>query len=202
MIVGVFATAAVPLAVKLISSLGLNPSSRSWRELQPLRQSLRTVVPECAFDLADDESGRRKSELQLHHTVVEIRDAILRLRPYFHEIPHQDLLRFLEVPNGVPARDHDAGVAALHLAHAAKAKAAGSTPEPLEVDSASIVASRAATLDEEAAELVALAKWWPAAYAATEHVTDTAPTGKRARQDDPANRHAGPASSLSAACPR
>lgn len=202
MIVGVFATAAVPLAVKFISYLGLNPSSRSWRTLQPLRQALRTVVPECAFDLADDEAGRQKSELQLHHTVVEIRDAILRLRPYFREIPHRELIRFFDVPNGVPARDQTAAVAALHLAHAAREKAAGTTPKSLDVHAAPIVTSRAATLDEEAAELVALAKWWPAAYATTEHVTETAPTGKRARQDDPANRHAGPASSLSAAYPR
>ncbi|MEE3067432.1 MAG: MAB_1171c family putative transporter [Actinomycetota bacterium] len=202
MIVGVFATAAVPLAVKLISSLGLNPSSRNWRELQPLRQALRTVVPECAFDLADDEPRRRKSELQLHHTVVEIRDAILRLRPYFHEIPHHDLIRFLDVPNGVPARDHNAAVAALHLAYAARAKAHGSAPDPLDIDSAPIVASRAATLEDEAAELVALAKWWPAASAATEDITETAPTRERARQDDPANHHAGPASPLPAASPR
>jgi hypothetical protein len=145
--------------------------------LQPLRQALRTVVPECAFD-TDGDSGRRKSELQLHHTVVEIRDAILGLRPYFREMPDLDLVRFLAKPHAVPARDHDAAIAALRLAHAARAKASGAAPEPLAVNSALIVASRAATLHQEAAELVTLAKWWPAARAATEHVVESAANTK------------------------
>jgi hypothetical protein len=78
----------------------------------------------------------------------------------------------------VPARDHDAVIAALRLAHAARAKAAGITPEPLDVDSGLIVTSRAATLEQEAAELVTLAKWWPAAYAAIEDITKSAVTRK------------------------
>jgi hypothetical protein len=171
-----FVIAVVPFAMKLLGSLGLDPITRSWCKLQPLRQAMRTAAPECVLDPDDDEPGRRKSQLQLHHTVVEIRDAILRLRPYFRGIPHHDLIRFLDEPDGVPARNHEAGVAALRLAHAARAKAAGSTPEPLDVNSALIVASRAATLEEEAAELMALAKWWPAAYAATVDIMETAPT--------------------------
>jgi hypothetical protein len=173
-----FVVAVVPLAMKLLGFFGLDPITRSWRKLQPLRQAMRTVVPECVFDFDDDEPGRRKSKLQLHHTVVEIRDAILGLRPYFREVPDQDRIRFLDEPNAVPARDHDAVIAALRLAHAARAKAAGITPEPLDVDSALIVASRAATLEQEAAELVTLAKWWPAAYAAIEDITESAVTRK------------------------
>lgn len=171
MIVGVFATAAVPLAIKLVRSLGLDPISRSWYTLQPLRQALRTVVPECVFDLDDDEPGRRKTELQLHHTVVEIRDAILRLRPYFREIPDQEVIGFLTKPHAVPARDHASAIAALRLAHAAATKAAGGAKQPF--DSALAVTSQASTLREEAAELVALATWWPAAYAASEHIVES-----------------------------
>ena len=172
-----FAIAVVPLAMKLLGSLGLDPISRSWCKLQPLRQAMRTVVPECVFDFDDDEPGRRKSELQLHHAVVEIRDAILGLRPYFREVPDHDLIRFLDEPNAVPTHDHDAVIAALRLAHAARAKAAGITLEPLDVDSA-LIASRAATLEQEAAELVTLAKWWPAAYRATEDIAESAVTRK------------------------
>ena len=162
-ILAAFVIATVPLAMKLVGSFGLDSITRSWRKLQPLRQAMRTVVPECVYDLDDDEPGRRKSGLQLHHTVVEIRDAILRLRPYFREIPDHDRIGFLDEPNAVPARDHDAAIAALRLAHASRAKAAGITPEPLDVDSVLMVASRAATLEQDAAELVALARWWPAA---------------------------------------
>lgn len=168
MIVGVFATAAVPLVTTLLRSLGLDSISRSWSALQPLRQALRTVVPECAFDLDDDEPGRRKTELQLHHTVVEIRDAMLLLRPYLRDIPEQELARFLTTPHPVAPRERDAALAALRLAHAAAAKVAGRPPQPL--NSTPIVASQASTLLQEAAELVALATWWPAAYAAAEHL--------------------------------
>jgi hypothetical protein len=172
-----FVIAAVPLAMKLLGFFGLDPITHSWRKLQPLRQAMRTVVPECIFDF-DDETGRRNSQLQLHQTVVEIRDAILRLRPYFREIPDHDRIRFLDEPHAVPARDRDAAIAALRLAHAARAKAAGVTPDPLAVDSALIVASRAATLEEEAAELAALAKWWPAAHAATDDIIESAAATK------------------------
>lgn len=175
MILGVFATAAVPLAIKLLRSVGMDPVSRSWYRLQPLRQAMRTVVPECAFDADTDdhEPGRRKRELQLHQTVVEIRDAILGLRPYVREIPDDDQMGFLAKLHRVPLGQHDAAIAALRLAHAARAKAA-SVPPPLDVDSALIVASRAATLHQEAAELVTLAKWWPAAWAATQDFSESA----------------------------
>lgn len=176
MILSVFMTAAVPLAVKLRRSLGLDPVSRSWAKLQPLRRALRTVVPECVFNADDDEPGRRKTVLHLHHTVVEIRDAMLGLRPYFREIPDRELNRFLPKPHAVPARERDAATAALRLARAVATKAAGGTPEP--IDSALVVASQASTLHQEAAELVALATWWPAACAATEHVVDSAPNTK------------------------
>ena len=167
-----FLIGAVPLAMKLLGALGLDPISRSWCKLQPLRQAMRTAVPDNVFDFDDDEPGRRKSKLQLHQSVVEIRDAILGLRPYFCEITDHHVTRFLDEPNAVPARDHDAAIGALRLAHAAKTKAAGITLETLDVYSAPIVASRAATLEQEAAELVTLAKWWPAAYAATEDIME------------------------------
>jgi hypothetical protein len=164
--------------MKLIALLGLDPISRSWCKLQPLRRTMRTIVPESVFALDDDEPGRRKTELQLHQTVVEIRDAILGLRAYFRELPDCDRIRFLDEPNAVPARDHDAAIAALRLAHAARTKAAGVTPEPLDIDSALTVASRAATLQQEAAELMTLAKWWPAAYAATQDIIESAANTK------------------------
>ncbi|CAM4103773.1 DUF6545 domain-containing protein [Mycobacterium senriense] len=174
MIFSLFVIAPVPLAIKLRRSLGLDQISRSWRQLQPLRQAMRVVVPECVFKPDDDEPGRQKTELQLHQTVVEIRDAILGLRPYLRAIPDDDLMHFLTEPHKVPAHDHDAAISALRLAYAARAKAAGVAPQPPDVDSTRIVASRAATLRQEAAELTMLAKWWPAAYAAAEKVIESA----------------------------
>ncbi|MCV7339854.1 hypothetical protein MHAE_05637 [Mycobacterium haemophilum DSM 44634] len=166
---GVCMIAAVPCLMKLLGCLGLDPISRSWRKLQPLRQSMRTAVPECAFDLDIDDHRHLKTTLQLHQTVVEIRDAILQLRPYCREMPRHHLVGFLGKANTVPAREHDAAIEALHLAQAVRAKAAGATPEPREV--ALIGVSRATNLEEEVTGLLKLAKWWPAAYATSEHTT-------------------------------
>lgn len=168
-----FIVAAIPLVMKLVASLGLDPISRSWYELQPLRQAMRTVVPESVLSF-DDEPGRRKSQLQLHQTVVEIRDVILRLRPYFRDIACNDLSRFFDEPKAIPACDCAAATAALRLAYAAKAKATGAMPATLAASSAMIVASRATTLAEEVTELVAVAKWWPAASVAADEFFESA----------------------------
>ncbi|WP_052915541.1 DUF6545 domain-containing protein [Mycobacterium haemophilum] len=144
---------AVPVAMKLLAFYGLDPVSRTWSKLQPLQQTT----------------------LQLHHTVVEIRDAILQLRPYVRDLTSQELGQFLNA-NSVPAAQRDVATSALYLAHTARAKTAGVTPEPLDV--ALMVASRATTLDEESTELLKLAKWWPVAYAVAEQSAPSDPTVK------------------------
>ncbi|MDP7739698.1 hypothetical protein QXL92_33770 [Mycobacterium paragordonae] len=107
--------------------------------------------------------------------VIEIRDSILQLRPYFDNIDPDEQAAFL-ASSKVPAVDHSAAIQALHLAHAARAKAAGCTPKP--VDIAPAVRSRSTTLDEEAAELLKLTKWWAPAWAATQHHNASGPTTK------------------------
>jgi hypothetical protein len=173
--VTVFLLGAVPLAMKLRAYLGLDSISRNWTRLQPLQLSMTALVPESSFNLDHDDHRSRKTTLQLHQTVIEIRDAILRLRPYFRDMAPHELARFLKAYS-VPTRDHDAATYAFQLAHAAKAKAAGATPSPTDMDL--VVRSRSTTLDEEAAELLKLAKWWTSAYAAIEEFPLTAPDVK------------------------
>lgn len=169
-----FVIAAVPLALQMLRSLGLDRTTRSWHKLQPLREAMRAVAPESFVDSDDEEFGRRgKSTLQLHHTVVEIRDAILRLRPYVRAIPEQEVIRLLAESKTVCASEREAALAALRLARAAKAKTAGITPDPPDGDTALIVTSQATTLEQEAAELIRLATWWPSAYAAATSVAHT-----------------------------
>jgi len=165
-----FLLGAVPLAVKLLSCLGLDRISRTWNGLQPLRLSMTTMVPESSFDIAHeyDDHRSQKTTLQLHQTVIEIRDAILQLRPYLPDIAPHELARFLKTYS-VPTREHGAATHALQLAYAARAKTAGAAPQP--PDMAFVVRSRSTTLEEEAADLLALAKWWKPAYAATEDFT-------------------------------
>jgi hypothetical protein len=155
--VGCTALAAVPCVLALIAHGGLDPVSQQWRKLQSLRNSLRQALPENAFDIQQGGSRHRKTTLQLHQTVVEIRDLILQLRPYFRDIPPQQVGQFVAA-HSIPPADSDTAILALQLAHAADAKASGVAPQRL--DATRFVASRATTLEQETRELLQLAKWW------------------------------------------
>ncbi|OBH15911.1 MAB_1171c family putative transporter [Mycobacterium sp. E3247] len=169
----VFILGTVPLAAGLLCYLGLDPTSRTWKRLEPLRLSMTTIVPESSFNLDHVHHRFQKTALQLHQTVIEIRDAILQLRPYCPDVPPHELARFLTAFS-VPTRDRDAASHAFELAHAARAKIAGAARES--PDTAPMARTRSTTLDEEAAQLLRLAKWWRPAYMATEHVSPMAPT--------------------------
>jgi hypothetical protein len=163
-----FMIGGVPIAAKLLFYLGLDSTSRNWNRLQPLLLSMTTVVPESIFNPDHDDHRSRKTILQLHQVVIAIRDAILRLRPYFRDIAPHELTLFLK-EYSVPARNHNAASHAFQLAHAARAKAAGATPAPTDMNL--VVRSRSTTLNDEVTELLKLAKWWTPAYAATEKFT-------------------------------
>jgi hypothetical protein len=161
--------AAWPFVMQLLARWGLEPVSRSWRKLQPLRESMRAAVPGTAFDLAGhvSTSGRRRSLLQLHQSTVEIRDAVLQLRPFFGDVCDHDVRKYFKASR-VPARQHPAARRALLLACAVRNKAAGVTPKAWEVSA--VAASRSATLDDEITDLLAVARWWPSACAASQHL--------------------------------
>ncbi|MFZ2510317.1 MAG: MAB_1171c family putative transporter [Gordonia sp. (in: high G+C Gram-positive bacteria)] len=161
----VFALGTVTVASRLIGSLGLDHTSRAWRGLQPLRTSMVTITPECGFDVAHPGEGRRqKTTLQLHHTIIEIRDALLHLRRYSHPASTAERTRFLSAHH-VPPREHATATRAYEFALAARAKDAGAPPGPN--GPPPDLRLRSTTLSDEAKHLLALAKWWTPAYAAT-----------------------------------
>lgn len=164
--VAVCALAAVPAARALAARVGLDATSRHWRQLQPLRTSMTQAVPASAFELRTPNTRRQKSSLDLHQTTVQIRDAILQLRGYFHDVPAADADQFLH-HFSIPAARREPAVAALQLANAVHTKAAGAEPVP--VDSSVILKSRSTNLEDETAELLRLARWWPHAQRATQH---------------------------------
>ncbi|WP_082942927.1 DUF6545 domain-containing protein [Mycobacterium sp. 852002-40037_SCH5390672] len=172
MAVVVYLFGAVPLVVRLHSYLGLDRISRTWKRLQPLRLSMTAVVPESSFHIEHDDRRFQKTTLQLHQTVIEIRDAIMHLRHYVRNTAPHELAQFLQAYS-VPANEHGPATNAFELAHAAKAKSAGDRPGT--PDKALAVNSRSTSLYEEAADLSALAKWWTAALAATDQVTPDGP---------------------------
>jgi hypothetical protein len=172
---GAAAIAAVPFVMKLLAVWGLEPVSRNWRKLQPLRESMRAAVPESAFDVAGTGApGRRHTLLELHQSTVEIRDAALQLRSFRGEIPAAEIRHYLK-GNKIPSRHHVPAVRALTLAGAVRNKEAGVTPKAF--DAAEVVASRSTTLDEEIKDLLALARWWPAARAAASRLGSPAQQG-------------------------
>lgn len=159
--------AAIPIVRALSARAGLDGTSRSWRALQRFRETLTVAFPECVFELQAVSPGRRKTTLDLHQTVVQIRDAMLLLRPYLREISADATTRFLD-RYSVPTSDRDAAIQALQIAEAVRAREIGATPE--RIAPAVIPKSRpgrSTTLDQEAAELVRLCKWWPSARTAT-----------------------------------
>ena len=168
--------AAWPFVMQLLARWGLEPVSRNWRKLQPLRESMRAAVPGTAFDLGDSTHGRQRTLLQLHQSSVEIRDAALQLRPFVGHITAADISRYLAT-NKVSSRQRDAAVRALRLACAVRNKAAGYAPKAS--DAADVAASRAATLDDEIRDLVALARWWPTATAAAQHLNPSTESARR-----------------------
>ena len=146
---------SIPAIRALQARLGLDPTSRRWRRLEPLRAAMISAVPESSFDLIAPDSGRQKTSLELHQSNVQVRDAMLLLRPYVTSV--DDAAFFAR--HKVPAADRASARQALQLAHAAAARTAGRLPAA-ETDA---VVSRSRTLTEETTELLQIARWWPAA---------------------------------------
>lgn len=180
---------AVPCFYQMAAELGLDSASTNWRRLQPMRHGMRSAVPGCAFE--PEFSGPLSTpSMRLHHTVVEIRDAMLQLRLYARPIAPDDLDRLLDEVGPPPEQRADA-VQAIYLAAAARNKIGCATPAL--VDPGLLDRPGASTLEEEATDLIRLATWWPAACAAVtayparafDATTPTGgPAGDHARRDD------------------
>lgn len=174
---GAAGIAAVPFVMKLLGYWGLEPVSRNWRKLQPLRESMRAAVPGTAFDVGGGGApGRRHTLLELHQSSVEIRDAALQLRSFRGELVEAEIRRYLK-GNRIPSRQYVPATRALQLACAVRNKEAGVAPKA--VDASEVVASRSATLDEEIKDLLALARWWPAACTAATRMDSPAQQAAR-----------------------
>lgn len=171
----VYVLGAIPLVVRLLSRLGLDPVSRSSRKLQPLWRAMTSVVPESRFNIEQVDPGGRITTLALHQTVIEIRDAFLRLRPYFGEVDPREVATFLST-HSVPTRRCGAATQAFQLACAARARSAGLTPKS--PSAVTVLGSPSTTLDGEVAALVKVAKWWTLAWAATQRRTAPIPSTK------------------------
>lgn len=158
---------SIPALRAAQAHLGLDSTSRRWRRLEPLRAAMIAAVPESSFDLISPDSGRQKTSLELHQSNVQIRDAMLLLRPYVTPVDDEAFFDRYKVP----AAEQASARQALQLAHAAAARTAGRLPAA-DIDA---VISRSSTLTEETTELLQIARWWPAA------VTDASMSAESSR---------------------
>ncbi|MFC9892477.1 MAB_1171c family putative transporter [Nocardia sp. NPDC127579] len=128
------AVLTIPLARALLTRTGWDAPGRACRRLHPLWSDLTTAVPEVV--LGPDQHP--DSELRLYRMTVEIRDALVRLRPY------------------LPVAEPGASDYARQLAQAARARAAGIAP----TTSLAVVENTRADRDTELRDLFALADVW------------------------------------------
>ncbi|MBN7437854.1 DUF6545 domain-containing protein [Mycobacteroides abscessus] len=170
--IGTAAVAAIPIVLAVVAYLGWDSTSRMWCRLQRIRSDMLTAVSDAGFEIAFNSCGRRKTALELHQTTVQIRDAILRLRPYYPGLGGTESAAFLR-EYSVPPKQNAEAVAALQLAAAVRAKEGGVGPS---TEATEIVRSRSTTLDEETRELLALSRWWPRARAYVDQLSETPPT--------------------------
>ncbi|MGW4325542.1 MAB_1171c family putative transporter [Nocardia sp. NPDC004573] len=149
--------AAVPLGTWLIESGGLDRSGRACRRLQPLWRDLTAAVPEIVLSPDTDAPSRTIPDTRLLRMTVEIRDALLHLRPYFPEE--------LDGSSTKGGLSHS-GVAdyARRLALAVQVRQAGGPPTSSEAIPQ--LSSAARNFDTDLRYLLDLAQAWPHARAA------------------------------------
>lgn len=149
---------ALPVADLLLTRLGWDRIGRYCRRLTPLWRDLTAAVPEIRLQLDD---GLGVPESRLHRMTVEIRDALLRLRPYL-----PDEAPAATDPGTAPSPESTRAYA-VRIAAAASAKLRGLPPRPV-----AAVSTFSLTAHDHVAELqtlLALAREWPhARLAATE----------------------------------
>ncbi|MCP2319340.1 hypothetical protein APR12_004707 [Nocardia amikacinitolerans] len=149
---------AVPLASAVLSRLGWLGDGRDCRRLLPLWRDLTDLLPGVVLYSAA-ELAQLAPQVRLHRMNVEIRDALLQLRPYMH-----DLTDTTPFP-GDSGRDTGPSAHALRVASAFYAKTTGAQ---LELTSRQVqIASGApgGDPDTELRSLLELARDWPAAKA-------------------------------------
>lgn len=142
---------AVSLGTWLIEGAGLDRTGRSYRRLWPLWRDLTTAVPEIVLLPDSDLRARTIPPTRLLRMTVEIRDALLHLRPYFPEEPDS---------SNTPTDGSRSGVAdyAHRLAHAVESRKSGEAPTSSGVVPQSLSGGK--DFDTDLRNLLDLARAW------------------------------------------
>ncbi|MEU9809226.1 MAB_1171c family putative transporter [Mycobacterium sp. NPDC050853] len=152
--------AALPLALGpcLVAAQALlhrDTNGRTWRNLQPLWTDLTTAYPHTILN-PPPRRFQPVTDFQLHRIIIEIRDALLKLAPRITELTDTDREQLDRADKPCRRGNHSAQQA-LQIANAIARPTAtnlpptGNTPLP------------ASTREDELAQLMELAGWWPTA---------------------------------------
>ncbi|SKH67442.1 Uncharacterised protein [Mycobacteroides abscessus subsp. bolletii] len=152
--------AALPLAlgpcfVAAQALLHRDTNGRTWRKLQPLWTDLTTAYPDTILN-PPPQRLQPVTDFQLHRIIIEIRDALLQLAPHITELTDTDRQQLAQAC-GQSTVDQDA-LQALQIANAI---AHSASTDPSSSSSAPLAAT--ATREDELAQLIDLATWWPTA---------------------------------------
>ncbi|WP_433661681.1 MAB_1171c family putative transporter [Nocardia sp. CA-128927] len=137
---------AVPLAQMMLARAGWDQTGRNLRQLEPLWRDLTTAVPEVV--LPAGVGLGRDPESRLYRMTVEIRDALLHLRPHLSvdDVPESSVESY-----------------ATQIARAARARERGITPLGAPPSHFQQISARDMT--SELGYLLDLARHWPRARA-------------------------------------
>ncbi|MFI6171694.1 MAB_1171c family putative transporter [Nocardia sp. NPDC051052] len=135
---------AVPLAQVILARAGWDRTGRNLRRLEPLWRDLTAAVPEVV--LPAGVGLGRDSESRLYRMTVEIRDALLHLRPHLSvdDVPESSVETY-----------------ATQIARAARARERGITPLGAPPSHFQQISARDMT--SELGYLLDLARHWPRA---------------------------------------
>lgn len=135
---------AVPLAQVVLARIGWDQTGRNLRRLEPLWRDLTTAVPEVV--LPAGVGLGRDPESRLYRMTVEIRDALLHLRPHLSvdDVPESSVESY-----------------AAQIARAARAREQGIAPLGASTSHFQQISARDMT--SELGYLLDLAQHWPRA---------------------------------------
>ncbi|MEU4648659.1 MULTISPECIES: MAB_1171c family putative transporter [Nocardia] len=157
----IVAVSAAPPLRSATRWLGYDTTSRQWRQLRPLWQAMVSLFPDSRLPLGPGPSERRITTLQLHRATVEIRDAMLGLRSFAHDV-EPDVFATFTAREHIPRSEWDTATLALQLARAAHDRREGIAPRA--ETATPLPTSTSANLADEVSELLRLAKWWSPAH--------------------------------------
>ena len=155
------ALAAGSCASSVSAYFGMDRRGRAWRALLPLWSDLTSVFPETVMGRGGARKFRRVTAFQLHRTMVEVRDSILRLSPFMREATDEDRRWLSSLDDASSIEESETAARALQIAKALHAKRAGEIPA--NGARPDLARSSSRSLEDETAELLGLAKWWRAA---------------------------------------